>query len=52
MLLLIFRSYWRIVFTPPGKPPKSFKLTSEELDAVETTRDPKAALEQLVLIQR
>jgi hypothetical protein len=35
--------------TPPGRVPKTFKLTAEELDAVEASRDPKATLEQLVI---
>ena len=35
--------------TPPGKVPRSFKLTSEELDSIESARDPKATLEQLVI---
>ena len=49
---LFVSSYWRTVWTDPGKVPKKWSLTSEELDSVESVEsddDQRRILEQIVI---
>ena len=51
-ITLFVASYWRTVWTNPGKVPKKFNLSSEELDSVEgceNDEDQRRILEQIVI---
>jgi len=47
-LVPFIASYWKTVWTHPGKVPRSYALTTSEVDIIESASEPRRALENLV----